>query len=129
MVSSFPETTRLYMIVMWLGLPIATFFIARSWTYPPGIFQLRAWGVLKLLGITLFLLAFLGFFLVFFADVSTGHVRDHGGRGGAMVKVLTEFRLGLAFFGSAAFVMVALLTGLMGRLLYLLAVKPKPGTR
>jgi hypothetical protein len=125
MVSPFPETMRLYMLAMWLGLPFAIYRLTCSWTFSETLLNLRFLIKLKTLGLILIGLAIAGYFIVFFFDVSRESVLHGSGRGGLMVRTLTQTRIGLACFGNVIFCIVAMLAAITVRLVHVMTLGGK----
>lgn len=92
-VSPFPDAMKLALVVLWTGLPIAALRIHRAWHHDTRIFMLKKsdlwfvvlsiWAIAALMILPLY----------FFFDVSRAHLLATGGRGGLLMRWLTQSRL------------------------------------
>jgi hypothetical protein len=126
-VSPFPAAMRVCLTVMWLALPLAAYRIGRVWSFPPRLEYLRKSDQWFLAGIVwLFAAGSLLFILIFF-DVSRAEIMERGGRGGWMVRLMTQERLGAALFLPTWFCIVAGCSGVAVRITKLAAAsRPTP---
>jgi hypothetical protein len=122
----FPDVMRTFLIVMWLLLPFAAYRVARAWTWNPRLFALKRSDQWFVVGSSLLIAGFCFGFLYFFIDNPATPLESVGGRGGAFVRALTQYRIGLALAGTTFFCAIALTLGLALRLLYLVAVRTTP---
>jgi hypothetical protein len=119
--SSFPEVMRIFLVVMWILVPIAAYRVGRAWVWNPRTFRLKRFDQWFLVGFVWFFALFSFFFLFVFFDVDPKSLESGGGRGNLFVRSLTQHRTGLAIFGSLWFSIIAATLGLAVRLTYLVA--------
>ena len=122
----FPDVMRTFLIAMWLLLPFAAHRVARAWTWNPRLFSLKRSDQWFVAGSSLLIAGFCFGFLYFFVDDPATPLESVGGRGGAFVRLLTQYRIGLALAGTTFFCAIALTLGLALRLLYLVAARTTP---
>jgi hypothetical protein len=119
--SSSPEAMRLFLSVMWLLLPFAAYHLALAWHWNPRIFELKRsdqWFVVAFAALIAMLLFA---FLFFFVELDPSHRASAGGRRGALIRLMIEYRLGMALIGPLLFCILAATAGLAVRLAYLVA--------
>jgi hypothetical protein len=119
--SPFPGVMRLFLLVMWLLAPVAAYRVGRAWVWNPRIFQFKRADQWFLVGVIWLFALFSSAFLFFFPEVDTRSLETNWGRGYGLVRGLTQYRVGLALFGSLWFCIVAATLGLAVRLTYLVA--------
>jgi len=117
-ISPLPDLMRLFLIVMWLLMPVAAYRVGMAWHWNPRTFVLRKSDQWFLVGVIWTIAAFAFAFLFFFVEVSPSSL-DGGGRGKAFVRLLTQYRFGIGIVGSLYFCIIATTIGLAIRLIYL----------
>lgn len=111
--ASHPDVTRLFMSVMWLGLPFAAFAVGWLWVLPARIYEVSTFRKVMLFGTFLTGLALFIFFLAFPSDV----LLTGGLRGARTQRLMAQTHVGLAIFGPLFFASLAIFIGVPLRFL------------
>ena len=123
--SPFPEVMRVFLIVMWILVPIAAYRVGRAWNWNPRTFELKRSDQWFIVGFLWLFASFSFAFLFMFFDVDPISLESAGGRGNVFVRLLTQYRVSLAIFGSLWFSIIATTLGLAVRLMYLVALSTR----
>jgi hypothetical protein len=124
-VSAFPEVMRVFLVVMWILVPVAAYRVGRAWIWNARTFRLKRFDQWFVVGFLWLFALFSFLFLFVFFNVDPGSLESGGGRGNLFVRSLTQHRVGLAIFGSLWFSIIAATLGLAVRLTYLVALSTR----
>ena len=124
--TTFPESASIFMLVMWLTLPVPAVRIFQNWTFPSRIFLLNRKDQWFLVGSAFFLAALFLLFISFFPDMPREKILASGGRGSWFVRILMHSQVSLGCIGSLVFITAAAVFGITTKLAYLVAVRHKP---
>jgi hypothetical protein len=128
-VTPFPETARLFMLIMWAGLPLVAYRLAKSWTFNPRLFELRRWDQWFVVAAAAGVALFSGFFVFSFLDVSQARIVESGGRGGWLMQAATQHSIVFGLVMSFLFCVVAATSGIAVRLAFEVLSRRRPAGR
>jgi hypothetical protein len=110
--TAFPQAMKVALVALWIGFPITAACIHRAWNFNERIFTLKKsdlwFGVLSIWLVAAILI--LPIYLFF--DISMAEAAQAGGRGGLLVRSVTQSRLGAAVVAPLWFCCAALCLGI-----------------
>ncbi len=106
-VTTFPSVAEIYLLLMLLVMPSPAILLACKWSFSPRLLSLKTADQLVVFTSLAFIALLSIILLTQFPDVTSEAISAQGGRGGWLVRLVTQSRFGLAIFGTAFFACAA----------------------